>query len=657
MRAFVALAVVSSFVSGPLAAAAPAAADAPRESTADQKIAAAREIPLTITPTQYQMTDCSFTIWVWTSTNNKSDNVRVNAAAADAFSSNSAGNPEACYRFITEGVFTANQADVIERINKVKRDKERIAAAAVVSWNNLGQSDLDCALKEFVFRIWERGEANSEVKNKAAAVLTAQSTDAQRQVYVTTDIFTAREADRQHRIEEAERKRQEELARQENENKRAQAWQVVAKAPLTEDLRLMTDHEFIYSIFRKATGKWVKADSQAAADSRDPAVWKAFIFTGVHASHQKDLEDQNREDAIETEKRINEILAAAERDGYKPNLARAARIALGGDLAARHAFLNVGQHDALKLDLIKPGHARVIELQGVGSGRCLQVWGGPDDATKSGQLQELWDCVRGTKQVWELLQVEQGQYLLRSLHSLSVRQCLDVSGEWVVQNPCDAAKQSERWKFVENTADGSFQLQNVATGRYATAQNSATTNATLIVQGSNTNAVDQRWRIIDPTHRADVVGVSAGTVMIKGVESARCIQTAGLWETPNESANADLAEMELWDCVGSNKMKWEVIPLGFDRFAFKNKQSGKCLDVKWGQYTRGTSLVQFTCHFEGTQQFALTQAVDNSYGLQSVLTGQFADAIGHATANAALVQTWDLTGLANQRWTLHYDAA
>lgn len=649
MRALAVLAVVSTFVSGSVVTA--SAQQAPRESTADQKIAAAREIPLPITPTQYQMTDCNFTIWVFSQTKNAA-NAKVNLAASDAFEANSPSDPEACYRFITEGIYTAHQADLVEQLQKAKRDRQRIKAAEVVSWNNLTEGDLGTTLKEFVFRLWERAEANSEVRNKAAAVLTATATDEQRQVYVVTDIFTARETDRQRRIEEADRKRQEELARQENEEKRAQAWLVVARAPLTEDLKLMTDHEFVYSIFRRTTGKWIKADAQAAADSRDPKVWKAFIFTGVHASHQKDLEEQNQADAAETEKRINEILGAAERDGYKPNLARAARVALSGDLAARHAFLNVGQHEALKLDLIKPEGLRVIELQGVASSRCLQIWGAGEDATRPGQQQELWDCARGTKQVWELHQVNGDQYLLQSLHS---KHCLDVSGDAVVQNACDSP--TARWKFIENIADGSFQLQNVANGRYATAQNSGTANATLIVLGSNTNAIDQRWRVIDPTHRADVVGVSAGTVMIKGVESGRCLQTAGVWDRPNEGANADHAEMELWDCVGGYKMRWEIIPLGHNRYALKNKQSGKCLDVKWGQYANGTPLIQFECHYGGTEQFNFTRGVDNSLGLQSVLTGQFADAIGHAAHNGAAVQTWDNTGLANQRWTLHYDPA
>jgi hypothetical protein len=640
--------VGSTFTSGPLAAAAAAA----RESNTDQKIAVGRELGLNVTPTQYSMKDCSFTIWVWswaTKTENSRDNARVADAAATAFTTNADTDPEACYRFITDSVYTAHQADVIERVKKVERDRQRVAAAAVVSWNNLVQGDLDSTIKEFVFRVWERAEASSEVKNKAAAVLTPTSTDEQRTAYVVTGIFTARDVDRQRKLEESERAELERRERLANENARAGAWQVVAKAPLTDDLKLITDREFVYELFRRATGKWMKADAQTAVDSRDPAVWKAFIFTGVHAAHQKDLEEQDRQDALETEKLIKEVLDRAVRDGYLPNLASAARTALASDLTARHAFLNVGRYEALKRDQIKPANRRVVELAGIGSGRCLQVAGQGDQPDLPGQFTELWDCVLGPKQVWEMYQVDEGQYMLQNLVS---KQCLDVSGDAVVQNDCDDARQNLLWRFVENTADGSFQLQNVLTGRYATAKDGGTANATVLVQSTNTNAIDQRWRIIDPTHRANVVPVESGFAMIKGVESGRCIQVAGWWGEPDEGANADLAEMELWDCVNSSKMRWKIVPLGENKYALENAQSGKCLDVKWGDWRIGTPLVQFGCDYSGSQQFVFVDVGDGHYGLESALTAKFADAVGHATENAAAVKQWEYTGGMNQRWTL-----
>ncbi len=653
MRAIVALAVASTFVAGPITAAAnaaPAAAEVARESTTDQKIAVGRELGFNVTPAEYSRTDCSFVMWVWDLAYKSKDSPKVTEAAATAFTSNSASNPEACYTFITDTVFTAHQADVIERMKKVERDKQRIAAAQVVGWTGLVQDDLDCALKDFVFRVWQHAEDNSEVKTKAAAVLTPASTDDQRTTYVVTDIFTARDVDQQRKLEEAERLERERQERLANENARASAWQVATRSVMTDDLKLITDREFIYEVFRRGLGKWVKADAQTAADSREASVWKAFIFTGVHAAHQKDLEEQDRQDAIETEARIREILDRAERDGYLPNVAVAARTALAADLSARHTFLTTGQFDALKRDQIKPSNRRVIELKGVGSKRCIQMAGVGQDAKNSGALMELWDCFAvASKQVWELYQSGDGQYLIRAMHSAL---CLDVIGENIGQKSCDSGSGSLRWKFIENPADGSFQIQNVATGRFITAQASGTANATLVVQGSNTKNIDQLWRIIDLTHRESVVPVESGWVQVKGVESGRCMQTAGLWNVPNEGANADLAAQELWDCLGGGKMKWKIVALGENKYALENAQSGKCLDIRYGESANGTPFIQYSCHYGGTQQFVFTKEGDNTYGLQSALTQGFADLNGHGTVNGTEVRSWSYTGLSNQRWTL-----
>ncbi|MGW6932420.1 RICIN domain-containing protein [Lentzea sp. NPDC054927] len=652
MRAIAALAVVSTFMSGPFTAAATAevaaaVAQAAPQATVDEKIAAAREIGLNPEPAKYQLSDCDFVIYLWDKAK-VPDDARVKEGAAAAFTSSSS-DPAACHRFITQTIFTLHREDLVERLRKADRDRQRLAAAQVVNWTGLTQADLDSTLKEFVFRVWERAETNSEVKTKAAAVLTPTSTDEQRTTYVVTDIFTARDVDRQRKLEEAERIERERQERLANENARASGWAVATGTVMGDSLKLITDREFVYELFRNGKGKWVKADAQAAADSREPSVWKAYIFTGVHAAHQKDLEEQDRQDAIETERRIREILDSAERDGFLPNVVSAARAALAADLPARHAFLNVGQHEALKRDQIKPSNRRVIELQGLGSKRCLQTFGVYEQADDPGALMELWDCLVGPKQVWELFKYENDQYMIRGMHS---KLCLDAVGDNVAQNNCDSGAGTLRWKFIENPADGTFQLQNVATGRFATAQSSGTANATLIVQTGNTKNVDQLWRIIDPTHRAAVVPVETGWVQVKGVESGRCMQTAGVWDVPNQGANADLTAQELWDCVGGNKMKWKIVALGENKYALENAQSGKCLDVRYGDWARGTSLIQFTCHYGGTQQFVFTQEGDQTYGLQSALTSGFADAVGHATGNGALVQTWDYTGLANQRWTL-----
>ncbi len=289
----------------------------------------------------------------------------------------------------------------------------------------------------------------------------------------------------------------------------------------------------------------------------------------------------------------------------------------------------------------------MIELQGVRSGRCLQVAGLPGDAADhDGTGTELWDCVRGQKQVWELVRGADDTY---SLVNLSSKKCLDVSGDNVVQNSCTGVP-TQWWKFNENT-DGTFQLQNVGTGKYATVADSGTANASIVVQYTNTNSIDQSWRIIDTSHVEGLLDLTPGTIELKGVGSGRCLQVAGLWENPDDAANQDLTDTEIWDCAQGGKQVWTVVPLGEHKFSLRNQQSGKCLDVLHGNPDNGTPLIQFSCHGGGTQQFVFRKGSNGSFAMQSVLTGKFADVDHASTANGTPVNFWDADSQNNQQWT------
>ncbi|MET9226493.1 RICIN domain-containing protein [Lentzea sp. NPDC003310] len=664
MRAIAALAVVSTFVSGPGVGSASAdprlalAVQAAPETSVEQKAAAARLLKIQVTPEIARMTDQDFVILLW-DTAQEPDNSRVKAAAAAAFTAQSRDNTS-CYRFITEGIFAAHQADNIDRLNRAERIKERRAAAQFVSWT-LDATDEQVSLKDFVFRLWTKAkeDVNPEIRSAALAMLAPEATDEQRQEFVATGVKAANDRDIVLRTEKARLEREAAERKRIDEARRADAWSVVTRGEALPPNKLnITYREFTYELVGKAaTGSIVKADAQTAVDTcgADAAqqACKDFIYTGVHRSHQLDLEERDRLAAIQTEKDIKRILAEAEKDGYLPFLVVAAKTALAGDLVARNRFLNTGQFEARKRDRIKPENRRVIELKGAASGLCIQTVGLADsDAHQANQVMELWECLRGGKQVWELYDLGDGHYLLQNLNS---KKCLTVVNDSnLAQNNCDANVQSMRWKFIENESDGTYQLQNIGTGRFAAVAGGGLENAALVVLAGNTNDGHQRWRIIDPSHRSGIATVNAGVALVKGVESGRCMQTAGYWDTPGEGALADLAAQELWDCVGGGKMSWTIEPLGNNKYALKNVMSGKCLDVKWGEFANGTQLVQFSCHYGGTQQFVFTDAGNGQYGLQSVLTAQYADAEGHAVHNGALVKQWDYTGLSNQKWTLHY---
>lgn len=616
----------------------------------EQRLAAASRFNGKVEPAQVRMTDLNFTIWIWDQAlNAKPAWPAIAREARKAFLAEvNEEDLTATYNFITAGVHVAYREDVRNLANQSDRIRERIAAAELVGWLPLEDQYKTNPLESFVIRLYTLAPADSEIKAKAAAVLTATSTDADRQKFVAEGIRVAFDLDNQRRREAEERAQRLRDEKTASDNARALAWQVVSRPAITDELKNITDSEFTYEIFRKALGKHVIHDAQAALDSRDATKIKAFIFTGVHTAHQADVAEQNAKEAAETEKKIKEILDNARRDGYLPEVVAAAETALASDLAARHSFINLGHSEAVKRDQIKPKNDLVIELQGKASGRCMQVVGVYEQAIENGQFNELWDCVRGTKQVWTMVSVGNNEYMLRNEIA---RKCLDGWGDLVRQAPCDTANGYHRWIFVENT-DGSFQVKNVGTGNFVTAKDGGTPNATGLHLYGNTNDGHQRWRIIDVAHRTDVKQITVGRYQLKGVQSGRCLQTAGLWDRPNEGALANMAGQELWDCVGGGKMAWDLVDLGGKRYALKNVMSGKCLDVKWGGWANGTQLVQYDCHYGDTEQFVFSAETDGSFVLESVLTGKAADVWGSAVQNGAWVCIHDTHRQGNQRWTL-----
>ncbi|WP_073490003.1 RICIN domain-containing protein [Streptoalloteichus hindustanus] len=146
-----------------------------------------------------------------------------------------------------------------------------------------------------------------------------------------------------------------------------------------------------------------------------------------------------------------------------------------------------------------------------------------------------------------------------------------------------------------------------------------------------------------------VLTMTPGAIALRGVQSGRCLQVAGI----NQDAHADLAGTEIWDCIGgAPKQIWDLVSLGDNKYALKNRNSGKCLDLRYGDLSNTTPIVQYSCHYGSTQQWEFTTAADNTVALRSVHSAKVADVIGPKTENGAYVGHYaDLAGV-NQRWTV-----
>ncbi|WP_409463270.1 RICIN domain-containing protein [Amycolatopsis sp. GA6-003] len=146
-----------------------------------------------------------------------------------------------------------------------------------------------------------------------------------------------------------------------------------------------------------------------------------------------------------------------------------------------------------------------------------------------------------------------------------------------------------------------------------------------------------------------LVPVTAKAVEFKGVQSGRCIQIAGV----GNDAKADFAGAELWDCSPTApKQIWDVVDLGGNKYALKNRNSGKCLDLYAAGADNGANIAQYTCHNGAPQQWEITTAPGSAIALRNVASGKVIEAAGNQTGNATLIQQWMDLVHPNQQWTI-----
>jgi hypothetical protein len=189
-------------------------------------------------------------------------------------------------------------------------------------------------------------------------------------------------------------------------------------------------------------------------------------------------------------------------------------------------------------------------------------------------------------------------------------------------------------------------MSNVQSGKVATVSNGGTDNVSLIVQYTDSHASNQSWRIIDVNHNSQTLAMQAGVVELKGVQSGRCVQVSG---SPQD-AKLDGRGSELWDCVHGVKQRWELIDRSGHKYALKNANSGKYLDVDGFSDAEGTALAQYSCHFDTNQQWVFVAGRNGAVKLQSALTGGVATARASGSSSGVPVQQFSDGNGDEQQW-------
>ncbi|MEV7548359.1 AbfB domain-containing protein [Amycolatopsis sp. NPDC089917] len=317
-----------------------------------EKAKALTELGIEPTPALLRLTDRNFVFEVWKIATGAE--VRASAELAMVPS-----NDDACTQWIKTG---AKEARARDRANE-QRDVETARLALELKRNGaaaiyLTVVEYDVLLRsyrDFVYWLCERAPGP---KVKQAAWAAFEGTEEAQKEFLRVGIFEMHAQDQQDKRDADQEKSEAEKA--------VEAWNATKSAAAARvglvpnaSLLVLPDDGFIWEIWERSTqGSEVYLAATNAVRSKDPAVWKEFIQSGVHAAYGKDRQNTLAKRDEDNRRRAQQIGAKATNSMVRPALAEAARVALAGTPDDVERFLAVGQHQALgqSLGAVKAGN-------------------------------------------------------------------------------------------------------------------------------------------------------------------------------------------------------------------------------------------------------------------------------------------------------------
>jgi hypothetical protein len=142
-----------------------------------------------------------------------------------------------------------------------------------------------------------------------------------------------------------------------------------------------------------------------------------------------------------------------------------------------------------------------------------------------------------------------------------------------------------------------------------------------------------------------------------GAEVDRCADVFG-------NSQDGGAPVILWDCRnGAQNQHWSPIVVGntgsqYGTLMFSNRSSGKCLDVNANSTDNGATVIQWNCHNGSNQQWDIELPAgadpvtyDGPVMFKNRASGKCLDLFGGSIANGTGFLQWDCKGSDNQLFT------
>lgn len=198
---------------------------------------------------------------------------------------------------------------------------------------------------------------------------------------------------------------------------------------------------------------------------------------------------------------------------------------------------------------------------------------------------------------------------------------------------------AQQWDFIAD-GNGGYEIRSALNGLMLDVNGAGKTDGTNVQVYAKNDTDAQKWSLskLEPTVQDGIYTISSA----KNASAVLDVENGSIFDT---------ARVQAWTANGTLAQKWEVSyssATGF--YTVVSAQSGKSLDIAWGNASPGTMIQQYAPNGSSAQSWRIVPNGDGTYALHSVLSDVVLDLWCGDTSNGARVQTWVSNGTDAQKW-------